>query len=344
MLYDPEEDNGPSESSPVKGEFEAWWTDAAGAEQRRTYTTVTLSSGSRQYWTMPGDIPPNTVVSWHVRANDGKATSPWSDEGDGSVCSFVYDDVNPEQPTITSPEYPRMEDVFRVDGVGVYGHFTMDSPSDDVVSYVYDFLGGPYGTASAERPGAAVTIPYLPLTAGLKSLTVRAIDRSGRSSAQSRYDFNVKPGRAPVARWKLDDPAGSRAAAAETGTAARAGTGVTFGGPAPAGTGATATVGLDGSGHGFLTRTPRRRHAHALCRQRLGAARRDRPEHDRRQPGRGREARLQPWPAQSGPGPGWSFAIGGRGCPEARPRSVSGRTCWGCTTRRQSRSPVCQRP
>ncbi|MFJ8612880.1 hypothetical protein ACIRH0_37725 [Streptomyces sp. NPDC093675] len=39
VLYDPEEDNGPSESSPVKGEFEAWWTDAAGAEQRRTYTT-----------------------------------------------------------------------------------------------------------------------------------------------------------------------------------------------------------------------------------------------------------------------------------------------------------------
>ncbi|MGV9652099.1 LamG-like jellyroll fold domain-containing protein [Streptomyces sp. NPDC003554] len=312
VLYDPEEDNGPSESSPVKGEFEAWWTDAAGAEQRRTYTTVTLSSGSRQYWTMPGDIPPNTVVSWHVRANDGKATSPWSDEGDGSVCSFVYDDVNPEQPTITSPEYPRMEDVFRVDGVGVYGHFTMDSASDDVVSYVYDFLGGPSGTASAERPGAAVTIPYLPLTAGLKSLTVRAIDRSGRSGAQSRYDFNVKPGRAPVARWKLDDPAGSRAAAAETGTAARAGTGVTFGGPAPAGTGATATVGLDGSGHGFLTtdapvadmRTPFAVSAW------VRPAETDRNMTVASQDADGKPAFSLGLRSQN-PGPGWSFAIGG---------------------------------
>lgn len=218
VLYDPEEDNQPSESSPLSGEFEAWWTDAAGVKQQRTYTTITLSSGSRQYWSMPNDIPANTVVSWHVRANDGKATSPWSDEGDGSVCSFVYDDVSPEKATITSPEYPNPEDVFWVDGVGVYGHFTMDSPSDDVVSYTYGFLGGPYGTVSADRPGAAVTIPYLPLSEGPKSLTVRAIDRSGRSSGESRYDFNVKAGRAPVARWKLADPADSGSAAAETGT------------------------------------------------------------------------------------------------------------------------------
>lgn len=253
VLYDPEEDNQPSESSPVSGEFEAWWTDAAGTEQRRTYTTITLSSGSSQYWSVPNDIPANTVISWHVRANDGESTSAWSDEGDGSVCSFVYDDTSPEKATITSPDYPEPKDVFWVDGVGVYGHFTVDSPSDDVVSYTYGFLGGPYGTVSAERPGAAVTIPYLPLTSGPKSLTVRAIDRSGRSSGESRYDFNVKDGRAPVARWRLDDPAGSRSAAAETGTAARAGSGVTFGGPAPAGTATTATVSLDGSGHGFLT-------------------------------------------------------------------------------------------
>ncbi|MGW1406365.1 LamG domain-containing protein [Streptomyces sp. NPDC002403] len=253
MLYDPEEDNQPSESSPVKGEFEAWWKDGAGAEQRRAYTTITLSSGSRHYWTLPDDIPANTVVSWHVRANDGKATSAWSDEGDGSVCSFVYDDMNPEKATLGSPEYPEPEDEFWVDGVGVYGHFTMDSPSDDVVSYTYRFLGGPQETVFAEQPGAAVTVPYLPLTSGPKSLTVRAIDRSGRSSGESRYDFNVKSGRAPVARWKLDDPAGSRSAAAETGAVARAGTGVTFGGPAPSGTGATATARLDGSGHGFLT-------------------------------------------------------------------------------------------
>ncbi|MFF3888994.1 LamG domain-containing protein [Streptomyces sp. NPDC001914] len=253
VLYDPEEDNQPSESSPVKGEFEAWWTDSAGVEQRRSFTTITLSSGLPQYWTTPSDLPVNTVVSWHVRANDTKATSPWSDEGAGSVCSFVVDDTNPANATITSPEYPTPDEKFWVDGVGVYGHFTMDSPSDDVVSYSYGFTGGPYGTVSPARPGGAVTIPYLPLRSGPKYLQVRAIDRAGRSSGQTTYDFNVQSGRAPVARWKLSDPAGSRSAAAESGTAARAGTGVTFGGPAPAGTGTTASVALDGSGHGFLT-------------------------------------------------------------------------------------------
>lgn len=250
-LYDPEADNQPSEYSSVTAEFEAWWTDTAGAEQRRTYTSITLSSGSNFYWRMPDDVPANTVVSWRVRADDGKATSPWSDEGEGSVCSFVVDDVSPEKATISSPEYP--EDVLWVDGVGVYGTFTMDSPSDDVVSYRYNFTGGPYGTAEAESPGAAATLSYLPLMDGPNTLTVRAIDRSGRSSGESRYRFYVKSGRAPVARWKLDDPAGSRTAAAETGTAASAGTGVTFGGSAPSGTGASATASFDGSGHGFLT-------------------------------------------------------------------------------------------
>lgn len=76
-LYDPEEDNQPAEANMVKGEFEAWWTDADGVEQRLTYTTNPTLSGARQLWRMPQDgIPANTVVSWHVRANDGTENSP----------------------------------------------------------------------------------------------------------------------------------------------------------------------------------------------------------------------------------------------------------------------------
>ncbi|MER5533195.1 LamG domain-containing protein [Streptomyces mirabilis] len=240
------------DGTQVSGEFEVGWTDTAGAEQHRTYTTTAKASGSPFSVQLPSDIPSDTVVSWRVRANDGKATSPWSSEGDsGSLCAFVYDDVNPEKATITSPEYP--EDVFWVDGVGVYGHFTMDSPSDDVVAYTYGFIGGPYGTVRPERPGGAVTIPYLPLDSSPQTLTVRAIDRAGRSSGQSLYRFYVKSGRAPVAQWKLADAAGATSAAAETGTDARAGSGVTFGGAAPEGTGLTTTAHLDGGDQAFLT-------------------------------------------------------------------------------------------
>ncbi|MFJ8505679.1 LamG-like jellyroll fold domain-containing protein [Streptomyces avermitilis] len=253
VLYDPEEDDRPAEGNMVKGEFEAWWTDSAGAEQRRTYTTFATPSGSSQWWRMPEDVPANTVVSWRVRANDGKATSPWSSEGEGSVCEFVYDDVNPEKATLSSPEYPQRQDVFWVDGVGVYGHFTMDSPSDDVVAYTYGFMGGPYGTVRAQQAGGAVTIPFLPLASGPQQLTVRAIDRAGRSSGESAYEFNVQSGHAPVSQWKLADPAGTTSAAAETGTAARAGSGVTFAGAAPDGTGLTTTAHLDGGDQAFLT-------------------------------------------------------------------------------------------
>ncbi|MGW0615847.1 hypothetical protein [Streptomyces sp. NPDC002788] len=129
VLYDPEEDNHPAEANmgKGKGEFEAWWTDSEGVEQRRTYTTYETLSGTRQRWRLPDDVlPPDTVVSWRVRANDGTATFPCGSEGDGSVCEFVYDDENPEQATISSPEYP--EEAFWADGVGVYGHFTVDSP------------------------------------------------------------------------------------------------------------------------------------------------------------------------------------------------------------------------
>ncbi|AMW15606.1 hypothetical protein A4E84_33590 [Streptomyces qaidamensis] len=252
VLHDPAEDNHPSEANLVKGEFEAWWTDADGVEQRLTRTTLEGHSGDPQRWHMrEGSVPPNTVISWRVRANDGKATSPWSSEGDGSVCEFVYDDENPEKATISSPEYP--ENVFWVDGVGVYGHFTMDSPSDDVVSYTYGFIGGPYGTVRPERPGGPVTIPFLPLDSGPESLTVRAIDRAGRSSGQSSYDFMVKSGRAPVAHWPLADAKGATSADAEAGTDAAAGSGVTFGAPAPARTKLTASAALDGSSHGYLT-------------------------------------------------------------------------------------------
>ncbi|WP_405927518.1 LamG-like jellyroll fold domain-containing protein [Streptomyces sp. NBC_00035] len=246
VLYDPDR-------TQVSGEFEVWWTDAEGAEQRRTYTTTAKLSGTTFTLQLPSDITPTTVVSWRVRANDGTAASPWSSEGEGSVCEFVYDDVNPEKATIASPEYPQPEDVFWVDGVGVYGHFTMDSPSDDVVAYTYGFIGGPYGTVRPEQRGGAVTVPFLPLASGPQTLTVRAIDRAGRSSDQSLYYFNVKSGHAPVSHWKLADAVGATSADAESGTDARAGSGVTFGGAAPAGTGLTTTAHLDGGDQAFLT-------------------------------------------------------------------------------------------
>ncbi|XIG79939.1 hypothetical protein C1N81_22145 [Streptomyces sp. SGAir0957] len=250
VLYDPEEDNQPAEFNSVRGAFEAWWTGADGAVQRRTYTTNATSSGSTQAWRMPDDVPPDTVVSWRVRADDGTAVSPWSSEDGGFVCEFVYDDENPAKPVVSSPEYPEEQ---WIEGVGRYGTFTLDSPSDDVVSYRYWWLGGSYDYARPEEPGGPATVRFLPLRQGTETLRVEAVDRSGRVSDQTDYSFFVRAGRAPVAHWGLADAVGAKSAAAETGPVARAGTGVAFGAAAPSGTALKTTAHLDGTGHGYLT-------------------------------------------------------------------------------------------
>ncbi|MEU3303078.1 LamG domain-containing protein [Streptomyces sp. NPDC006678] len=235
----------------LTAQFEMWWTDPQGQEQRRSYSPeYQQGSGSSHRWQVPADIPADTLISWRVRAFDGTAWSPWSSDGDGAPCQFIHDKVSPEKATVTSTDYPA--DTW-TDGEGVYGSFTVDSPSDDVVRYEYGFMGGPYGSAEPETPGASVTIRHLPLRYGPDRLDVYAVDRSGRRSGTTYYSFGVNRGRAPVAHWKLADPAGSRSATAENGPVARAGAGVTFGAAAPSGTGLTSIARLDGSGHGFLT-------------------------------------------------------------------------------------------
>ncbi|MCX4765794.1 LamG domain-containing protein [Streptomyces sp. NBC_01275] len=255
VLYDPEEDNQPAEANLVKGEFEAWWTGPDGVEQRRTHTTPATLSGYRQQWRMPADlladVPADTTVSWRVRADDGTATSAWSSEGTGFACDFVQDTENPAAPVVTSADYP--DDGAWHDGVGVYGAFTVDSPSPDVASYVYSFIGGPQVTARPDELGGPLTIRHLPLKAAPDYLTVRALDRAGRSSGTVTHFFRVQSGRTPVARWTLADAPGSTTAAAESGPAARAGSGVTFGATAPRGTALTSTAELDGGDQAFLT-------------------------------------------------------------------------------------------
>lgn len=105
VLHDPDE-NRPAAGEKLTAEFEAWWRDADGQEQRRTFTIPTPMSAPAQHrWTLPSDLPPDTVISWRVRAHDAESTSPWSSDGGGSACEFVLDDVSPARPTVTSPDY-----------------------------------------------------------------------------------------------------------------------------------------------------------------------------------------------------------------------------------------------
>lgn len=252
-VTDPEEDNAYERANSVGAEFEAWWTGADGAEQRRTLSTGLVSSPHAYQWQMPSDLPADTEISWHVRARDDEgALSAWSDEGDGRhACGFIIDAVNPEAPTVTSEEFQDSHE--QTGHVGEYGSFTFDSPSEDVVEYDYTMLGGPTVYVRPEEPGGPVTVRWMPEDYGPYYVQVHAIDRAGRSSDRATYDFWVSQGRAPIAHWALDDPAGTTDAAAEAGPAAQAGDGVTFGAPAPSRTTFTSTVTLTGQGNSYLT-------------------------------------------------------------------------------------------
>ncbi|WP_299537844.1 LamG domain-containing protein [uncultured Streptomyces sp.] len=249
-LYDPAEDDQEAEGNWVGGEFELRWTDADGVEQRRSRSVPATLSGHAGQWATPADVPADTVVSWHVRADDGTAVSAWSSEDGGSACEFVIDDEIPAAPAVGSPDYPTTG---WSDGVGVYGEFTVDSASDDVVGYSYSFKGGTPVTVRPEVPGGPVTVRHLPLKAGPETLSVRAVDRAGWSSPTTTYDFAVAEGRGPVAAWALADPAGAGTAVPQTGPAARAGAGVTFGAAAPAGRPNATAAAFDGGPGAFLT-------------------------------------------------------------------------------------------
>ncbi|NSL43119.1 hypothetical protein HO151_02590, partial [Streptomyces sp. 8P21H-1] len=208
VLRDPDGDR-------VSARFEVSWTDGAGERQTRTVETTAKAGGSTFSWTVPSDIPAFTGVTWRVRANDGTAWGPWSSDGGGAPCAFVYDDVAPAVPTVSSPEYP--DDDLWHDGVGTYGTFTVDSTSDDTVAYRYSFLGGAQRTVEPEEPGGPVVLRQLIESAGPGRLSVQAVDRAGNVSARFDHGFLVASGRTPVAAWKLADAAGATEAAAGAG-------------------------------------------------------------------------------------------------------------------------------
>jgi hypothetical protein len=242
----------PDADARLSGQFEAWWQDASGQEQRRTFQTDTWPGQSHEFqWRLPDDVPAQTPVAWRVRASDGSAWSQWSAGTTGSACRFVYDNESPEAPTITSTDFP--QDGTWHDGVGIHTSFRAISTSPDVVSYRYRFMTGATDTVPADGKGGPLTVPYLAEVSGVDSLTVQAVDRAGRYSAPTEYQFRVKSAREPVARWKLADPVGSTSAAAAAGPVARAGTGVAFGAPGVVGTDLASTVSLDGSRDGFLS-------------------------------------------------------------------------------------------
>lgn len=149
----------------------------------------------------------------------------------------------PAAPVVSSAEYP--DDGAWHDGVGTYGTFTIDSASDDVVSYRYSWLGDTTHTLAPSVPGGPVAFRWLPERDTATYLQAQAVDSAGRVSAQTTYYVRVTRGRPAVTHWDPQHPSG-----------ATPGTGVTLDASGPSGTSVASAAALDGTDEGYLSLDP----------------------------------------------------------------------------------------
>lgn len=207
-LRDPDHSTGATEQ--VRAQFRVFWTDEAGQEQERTFTTSYKAANSRFYYQVSDDIPEDAVLGWVVRANDGHAWGPWSWDGEQTRCEFVYDSTIPEEPTITSTQYPN-DDQWHT-GVGDSGQFRFETTSEDVESFRWGINEHP----SAGNEISALTsvgsngisyigrLHWVPEMEGPYSLYVDAVDSAGNVSTRASYLFLVSSGRGEISRWPME--------------------------------------------------------------------------------------------------------------------------------------------
>lgn len=156
------------------------------------------------------------------------------------VATAADDTEAPQAPVVSSQEYP--DDSNEHDGTGSYGTFVIDSASDDVVSYRYEWMGALPQTLTAAEPGAPVSFRWLPQTHGATYLYAQAIDAAGHVSARTTYFVRVRSGRAAVSHWDPQHDSG-----ADTGT------GVTSDAQGPTGTGIASAARFDGTDEAYVT-------------------------------------------------------------------------------------------
>ena len=248
-------DNSSAHAQSVQVRFRVEWTAADGSAKTFDRLSVFKTSGTIiTYQITAGDgVPANTVIGWFAQVGDQSGKwSAWSWTGDQTRCEFVYDTNAPIPPVVTSTDYPEdTEDA--ADGVGVYGAFTFDSASSDVVSYWYGFNADASAShvLTPAAPGGAVSVSLMPVANAPNFVYVRALDSAGILSAPTVYGFMVESGRPATGAWMLADNTGEAQAAdkAAGDHPATAGSGVTFGAVGPGGNHAAV---LDGSTNAYL--------------------------------------------------------------------------------------------
>lgn len=110
-------------------------------------------------------------------------------------------------PTVSSTDYPDDGNIY--DGVGVYGDFVIDDPSDRAVRYRVS-VNGSFLREITTTDGAPVTFSLAPGRSGPNWLEAQSFGPEGENGPRSTHWFQVRTGSAAKAHWKLDEPPESR--------------------------------------------------------------------------------------------------------------------------------------
>ncbi|WP_338898145.1 FG-GAP-like repeat-containing protein [Streptomyces sp. TG1A-60] len=138
------------------------------------------------------------TYSWRVRAIDSSgAASRYAPTADPKVCRFVFDSDVPNEPLVTSTDFPEADEdgsVWSKADFGTAGRFTFAPDEDkDITKFQYSFNTTSYSTTVPVGAGASATVTRKPPFAGPNVLYVRAVDSAGNPSLGTKYLFYVTP-------------------------------------------------------------------------------------------------------------------------------------------------------
>ncbi|MFJ7990532.1 DNRLRE domain-containing protein [Streptomyces sp. NPDC096351] len=196
-------------------DFALWPTNKWSTNGDMLKSTGTVSVGSSTAAatrTTPGfstsSLVNNTVYSWSVRAVDAAGSS--SAYMPKVPCRFIWDEIAPKLPRVTSDQFPNAdgsENTFGNDPedsnwstikFGGTGTFKFQALDTDVIRFEYGFNSNNY-PIDVTRPTNAATTTITtvsnvkPPAAGPNVLYVRTVDQTGHVSEPTKYFFYVTP-------------------------------------------------------------------------------------------------------------------------------------------------------
>ncbi|CAL9611455.1 hypothetical protein SUDANB145_05627 [Streptomyces sp. enrichment culture] len=178
-------------------DFELWRTGYGDDKIVDKNATVT-STGTASVTVSKSQFTNGYQYSWRVRAIDSSgAASAYYPTKSPKVCRFVYDSTMPNEPIVSSDDYPAADEdgsVWSEVKFGTSGEFTFAPDEDkDVTRFDYSFNSTSYDESEEVPAGQSVTLPLPPPTAGPNVLYVRAVDSAGNPSQGTKYLFYVTP-------------------------------------------------------------------------------------------------------------------------------------------------------